>query len=638
MTSRAQGILGRFPAHLEATRPGKQLETVTSALALDLDVLALDLAAVRRSHRLGNADTRVDVSRLGALHGISSDDLAVLLLRVEGVRALASQVAGASGPELEEGIRTLANGFAVAWDSLLPPVPDGADLPLPSLLYEPGPDGSPDAPRALRRFLNHLRHSLRDRVVIDLLRRRVATVCRIHAVGNGTVRALMEAAANALDLDLDGGANREAISRRTDGNGPGDPTLLHSLDGFWHASFATCRVGLTRDVPPELGAPVETDGPTASREKVVRITREDGRISLGELARQMEMRAATALARGVGAGMAGLTLGGSLSPIETANLASLFGYSVLQTLPVLREIVGIEENPLLDKCEGPHPRSHGGRFTLKRRGFGISRLRVQVTGVENRTVGPLLVNRDVGAGVGFAGTIPDGQVLEFGEEGRVTLEGVDVTPLAYFFAGAVFADAAERRDRDDFHFDGPGNSNRAAVFTVATPLGALDREALLPSAGNPVGALPLGTGETRFSFFTHVAYLGTRMAAPPPESRTVTPRPFIAIAGDSVFAGTPLTTSAASANVTLRWREHEGYALRVIIPQRFEVLSSPTADVRELVKAALARVRPAGVELRVDYLDESWRLGVGMLPTADASDPLNRLRGGTVISAVLPPP
>jgi hypothetical protein len=41
------------------------------------------------------------------------------------------------------------------------------------------------------------------------------------------------------------------------------------------------------------------------------------------------------------------------------------------------------------------------------------------------------------------------------------------------------------------------------------------------------------------------------------------------------------------------------------------------------------RFRPAGVDLRVEYIDDRWTLGEGTLTTEDGGDPLSLIRGGT---------
>ncbi|MET0396261.1 MAG: hypothetical protein ABW277_05525, partial [Longimicrobiaceae bacterium] len=83
MSGRARSVLGRFPAHMEAGRGGKRLGEVVDSLAAGLDLLAADLAAVRRAHRLPHADTLRDVLLLGGLHGMGAGDLELLFARGE---------------------------------------------------------------------------------------------------------------------------------------------------------------------------------------------------------------------------------------------------------------------------------------------------------------------------------------------------------------------------------------------------------------------------------------------------------------------------------------------------------------------------------------------------------------------------
>ena len=72
---RADSILGRFPAHFEALKPGKVLRSAVAALARDLDVQAAELAAIRRSHRLFDADVLSDLLLIAARHGIMASSL-----------------------------------------------------------------------------------------------------------------------------------------------------------------------------------------------------------------------------------------------------------------------------------------------------------------------------------------------------------------------------------------------------------------------------------------------------------------------------------------------------------------------------------------------------------------------------------
>src|SRR5256885_6546621 len=95
MSTRPLQILQRFPAHLEPARPDKQLWSVVEGLAEDLDLLASDLAGVRRAHRLKDADTLRDLLLLAGLHGLDRGMPDILFARASRVRALAKQLAAA---------------------------------------------------------------------------------------------------------------------------------------------------------------------------------------------------------------------------------------------------------------------------------------------------------------------------------------------------------------------------------------------------------------------------------------------------------------------------------------------------------------------------------------------------------------
>jgi hypothetical protein len=96
MSSRALKIVGRLPAHLDAADPGKQIVEVTAALSRDLDVQSAILAAIRRSHRLADADERRDLLLIAARHGIILSDFAVLLARFDRAEVLLSTLAAAA--------------------------------------------------------------------------------------------------------------------------------------------------------------------------------------------------------------------------------------------------------------------------------------------------------------------------------------------------------------------------------------------------------------------------------------------------------------------------------------------------------------------------------------------------------------
>jgi hypothetical protein len=310
------------------------------------------------------------------------------------------------------------------------------------------------------------------------------------------------------------------------------------------------------------------------------------------------------------------------------------------------DIIGMEENPVRREFappaaskDDPPPagidRTHGELFQVYRRGFGRSLLQVHVTGIGNRTVGPMLVNRDEGRGIGLAGMVPDGKLLVFDEAGRATLDGTDVTANAFAWQGACWAANDDNPAAPhDFLFDGPGvPDDRRAVFAVATPFDALDGAFTFPTAGDPVPVPGINVGPTRFAFFVQEAHFSTDdESVDPIVPVPISPRPYVGFLDGSVFAPPPDSEQTPAATVGLSWLEHEAYAVRILLPRRFasfDVTGQP--PMSELVRRALERHRPAGVEVRVEYVDDRWILGASDVTAGAAADPILSLRGGSVL-------
>ncbi|WP_164018117.1 hypothetical protein [Pyxidicoccus trucidator] len=238
MSTRPLQILQRFPAHLEAARPGKQLGEAVAALAGGLDLLSSDLAGVRRAHRLADADTLRDLLLLGGLHGIDRTQLDLLFLRVAKVLALAQALEDAvtAGDTAERDAQ--AQALFELWGTETP----GALLPR----YAP-PAQPANLNAAATALAAAARRSVTFRKVLDAARERVREICRIHGNGNITVGSLLEAATNALDLEVDTARNAQVLAQireagsttldltRTDG-------YFHSLDRYRHVTFVKDRL------------------------------------------------------------------------------------------------------------------------------------------------------------------------------------------------------------------------------------------------------------------------------------------------------------------------------------------------------------------------------------------------------------
>ena len=682
MSGRGDQILSRFPAHFEAARPGKQLRGVTEALAGGLDLLADRLAATRRAHRVADAGELRDVMLIAGLHGITRAELAVLDARADMMRALLANLektADGPLPDRDKAAYALFDLWGVSGDARLS-------------LFAPAiqPPATPDLGAAAHTMAAAITAMLGYRRSVAAARVRIVNLCRILRQGNGTVAAILMAAANALDFDIDAPRNaavRAALVARgaagtlnlavTDG-------FFHSADLFRHSSFAVNRLPLVRTVPTlrpqklvhmnqaiavsELAdqmllradqvipgmnqagiAPAQptTQLDLATAEKVAAlfnfeverfargVATMDATIAVADLSRQLGVPTAEIIGRLGPLGVANATRNSVLPPVTTAIVCRKYGFRLDQRLKPEFEILGIEENPLRretypspDPITGPRKEEsfNGHTFDVIRRGFGRELLRVEITGVENRTWGPMIVNRDEGRGVGFFGAVPADRKLVFSEDGKAALDGTDVTASAFSWHGACFADANDP-DRHDFTFD-----SQRSLFAVAVPDGALNSEFTFPHAGKSVEVPGVGVGVTRMAFFIQEAHLSSREGTPEaPVIHAGAPHYAIGFAGGSVFAPALGEPCPPQAEVVLSWLEHEAYALRVIIPSRFKLLEGGGVAITDLVAAALERVRPAGVTLRVEYHDDNWVLGQGTLSAGGIEDPNLMLMGGTML-------
>jgi hypothetical protein len=71
-----------------------------------------------------------------------------------------------------------------------------------------------------------------------------------------------------------------------------------------------------------------------------------------------------------------------------------------------------------------------------------------------------------------------------------------------------------------------------------------------------------------------------------------------------------------------------------LIPNRFRAFDQAEgAQVREQVRYAVQRFRPAGVDVRVDFVEDRWVLGSAALPVTEAwrVDPITRIQSSTLL-------
>jgi hypothetical protein len=297
------------------------------------------------------------------------------------------------------------------------------------------------------------------------------------------------------------------------------------------------------------------------------------------------------------------------------------------------DLIALEENPYAPHDIDPFAVQHARLFTITRPGFASVPVTIQVVGVADRTMFPMVVNRDAGIGVAFHGSVPGGAELTFDRAGAATLGATDVTGQTWAFRGAVFAQDGEASDLD-FAFTADAGTvphGQAAQFVVGVPYAAaFDPTATWPQSAGVRPAPPLAVGATRWAFFVREGHFGTT------DDTGATPLPAVAyfaagVADESVFVGAPLPDAA---KLGFAWEEREPYAVRILIPERLAVLDDPAdppaaPHVTEMVRTAVERFRAAGIRLTVEYTSELWTLGEGVLRDIDSAEPEGIVVDGT---------
>jgi hypothetical protein len=274
--------------------------------------------------------------------------------------------------------------------------------------------------------------------------------------------------------------------------------------------------------------------------------------------------------------------------------------------------VYLVENPLTDRSTNDTPRHQREAFRVNRGGFFDGQVAIQVTGIADRTVRPMVINETDHEGFFYADVVKDGQKLVLTTDGKVLLDGTDVTAKAAFFTGVLADAAAERRSRLAPAAPPPPAPPSAAadnVVDVVTPPGALDRTfprpALTAVASLPPMDLRLGESYWRFSVeegaYDLSAYDQAVYAFPENGNMLLPP----------------------SGKVQLTWKENEPFAASVLIPGELKPLEDAgvVKDLPTLVRAGLERYRAAGIRLDVSYFDQTWLLGHSVLEKIDTTIP-----------------
>lgn len=317
--------------------------------------------------------------------------------------------------------------------------------------------------------------------------------------------------------------------------------------------------------------------------------------------------------------------------------------SVVEPLP---DMLALEENPFRKADIEPAPKHHGQGFQIVRGGIDDVMVTVRVLGVGTRTQSPMVVECHAGHGLVFEGTVPDGSELRFEASGQTTLDGADVTGSSWSFRGAVFGSAAEKRTSHDFVFGGnddtgplgtpdgrdDSSGRRVATFVITTPLAdALQRSAAFPHGSPTIEAILLPRGYSRWRTFVRAAHVGGPGGRPPriKAGRFDTTVLVDADTGTEVGTDAGVTAGEPSMRLGFAWEEREPFTVRVLLPRRLQVLDDDKGTkVREPLRRLLDRHRAAGVDVRVEYADPRWTLGVGVVRD-EADEAIGTVLSGT---------
>lgn len=305
--------------------------------------------------------------------------------------------------------------------------------------------------------------------------------------------------------------------------------------------------------------------------------------------------------------------------------------------PPRPDLLALEENPEEDVEIDPAPRRHREPFSVDRLGFGPVPTDVIVVAREDRCAWPMVVDVCAGHALVYADKLSAGRTLRWRASGLVELDGVEAGNLAFAIDGGVYADDTASSAFDFVFGDDSDPSawgDRVATFGVCRPwAGALDGP--LPHGGGLTPPISLRVGQTRLRFFVREACFGTVDAGGGGAVAAVPA--FMAGLFDASLAADAADQPAA--DIGFAWRERQAYTCTLWLPRRFAALDGDgQVPIRERIRLALDRFRPAGVYLGVDYADDRWTLGDGVLRDADSAEPEGLVVHGTRLWLTEPAP
>ncbi len=300
--------------------------------------------------------------------------------------------------------------------------------------------------------------------------------------------------------------------------------------------------------------------------------------------------------------------------------------------------LALEENPFKKTTIPPEKFAHRGIRKILRNGFDPVPVAISITGIEDRTVCPMIVDINKGHGLYYAGPVSDGQTLEFTADGRVLLDGAAADNQAFAFTGAVFAENTNltKAQSTEFAFcnvHGTTPHGQCGVFVETQPVEE-GFSADMPHMGGLSPAITLAVGATNLQFFVRIAHFGGRTTEPLADQAAVESYS-AAHYGTSLFA---LNTNGAGAidaamRVGFEWQEREAFKVIVWLPSRFanyDLNKEPEElTLAQRLSNLLDRHRAAGISLDVQYASDLWQLPYGYVTDSDSPESYKSITAGS---------
>ncbi len=303
--------------------------------------------------------------------------------------------------------------------------------------------------------------------------------------------------------------------------------------------------------------------------------------------------------------------------------------------------LALEENPFKTTTIEPEAFVHRGKRKILRNGFDPVPVTITLTGIEDRTCYPMIVDIGKGHGLYYAGRVDNGQTLAFTADGRVLLDGAEVGKNAFAFTGAVFAEdnGLSTAGPAEFAFcndSGTSPHGQAAVFVETTPV-AEGFSADLPHMGGLSPALTLAVGASNLQFFVRIAHFGTKTTTLPEDQadRAAVESYSAGHYDTSLFAldATGAGSTQAAARIGFEWQEREAFKVVVWLPSRFarydRDIKAEEPSLAARLRTLLERHKAAGIDLDVRYASDLWQLPQGYVTDSDSPQSYKSITAGS---------